>query len=393
MEGQAEGGTDLAGLAEAARDQPIVSDYSDLAARILQAKHGIETIDTVAEFCRRLSDPTRQFESDVIIRDSSADLEVNQSLTTYRPPDLDYRPYTGSAYTTKLNKYTAEEWFSWQAVEEATLNQSDIASRIVSTTTRADVVALVIVDGLSYKDWCEAGNSATPVYVDCPTITACGYPNVIHGGPSGKGIATRLHNQGFKNRLAFTYWEKEHNDLTNRLHEPFSPSDVVGDVEDFSDVTSHLGNGSWDSADQTYLQITLTGPERVAHKMKENPDVTGQVELVEEKLTRLWNLLTAKVSSARVFATADHGILWRMDAAEDFIELDGNWNHNKRRHIRNHAPSLDLPMEAGRTEQWGGSGYFRLDYPYLLHSLRSNEPGTHGGFSYQESVVPLIEYP
>lgn len=378
-------------LADLAHVQPIVSDYADLEKSILKHRHGIDTVDGLEDFNKRLKDPTHRFTNDVIIRSSSgSELTLDHSLTTYTPPDLPFVEYTGSEYTPDLNQYVEKTWFDWNAVEDTTLSQSSVAGKVVDESRRADVVAVVVIDGLSYWDWVRFGGEAQPVYVDCPTITQCGYRNVVQYGESGVDLAQQLDTHGFEDRLAFTYWEKDNNELTEDLHDSFTSSDVIGDIEDFSDVLSYLREESWRSRNATYIQITLTGPERVAHQMKEKPNLEAEVESVKNHLVDLKRVLSEQVPTAHIFGTADHGVLWRMEAAEEFNVLEGGWSHNRRRHIRNPGTDLDLPVDHGQYQSWGGDTYFHLDYPHLFHSLRSNEPGIHGGFSFQESIVPLI---
>lgn len=391
----------LAALANAARTQPVISTYPDLAVRILNRRHGITTVDGYETFLKKLADPGHRFDQDVIVRTppeptgapTDPDLELDHNLTTYQPPDLPVVSYSGSPYTPELNEWVTDPWLSWNDVAETTLNQSRVADTVVEESYDADVVAVVIVDGLSYADWRRAGYGATPVYVDCPTVTHCGYPNVVCGGESNDGLATRLHRkEGFRRRRAFSYWEKDQTDLTDRLHDAFSPSDVVGDVTSFKDVLASLQEAPVSSDWRTYLQITLTGPERVAHRHKEDPDVVNEVKLVKQKLDDLYDVLKSQVDSPRVIATADHGMIWRMYCNE-FAPLEGPWDANRRRYLEDPPSEWSLPADKGDRQHWDGTEYFRLEYPYLFHKLRSNEPGTHGGLSFQECLVPLISYP
>jgi hypothetical protein len=244
----------------------------------------------------------------------------------------------------------------------------------------------VIVDGLSYTDWISYGGNATPVYVDGPTITECGYPNVVQPPTQALSVATRLHKQGFQTKRAYTYWEKQHNDLTEKLHDPFSPNEVKGNVESFTDVIRDLRRRT--VTDSTYIQITLTGPERVAHQIKEDPYVENQVQQVKDKLEELDEILSDQVENHLILATADHGILWRMNT--EFTVIDGEYEHTDRRHLTRTVTDKSLPLDKGSSERYDGTYYYRLYYPYLFHSLRSNEPGVHGGYSCEECIVPLI---
>jgi len=380
----------LAELADAAHEHPVVTTLDDLDARLLQQKHGITVIDRFDRFCTLFESPEHTFSNDVVIRDQTASLNLDNTLTTYDPPDVTQIDYTGSIYSDRLNDAIRNDWLTWKDVEQTTLSQSAIGDYVVAVAGTVDVVAVVTIDGLSYRDWTAAGHDAKPVYVDCPTITKCGYPNVVYGGPNGEAIANRLFNEGFSERLGFTYWKKNGNELTEYLHDDFSPNDVHGDIQDFSEIIEYLRRQNW-YQDRLYIQITLTGPERVAHKLKEDPIIDAEVEQVHRKLRILQKTLQKEVPSFRIFATADHGILWRMDADDDFTVIDGDWEHYDRRCISNPDSTMDFPEAYGRKDRWDDESYIRLDYPYLFSDLRSNEPGTHGGFSFQESIVPLIE--
>lgn len=377
-------------IAKRAHKEPVRANLPELAERILQQRHGIDVISTTKKFYQRFEDPTDHFTADVLINDTTPKPSFDNTLTTYTPPTAPTVPYTGDPYTPEINNLITEGVLSWIDLEETTLSQSKVAEYVASESGSEDVIVVVIVDGLSYYDWIRAGFRANPVYVDCPTITDCGYPNIVYGGESGESLANRLYSQGYKNRLAFSYWNKSDSDLTYKIHGSFSENDVIGDIKDFDDIIAYLYRNEWSSQKNTFIQVTLTGPERVAHKIKENPDTVHQAQLVQKKLTALDEVLSEQVSSHRIFATADHGILWRMDVGDSFETLtQSGWHHTKRRHIEN--PDVEISDYAGYTETYAGSNYLRLKYPYLFYDLKSNEPGVHGGYSFQENVVPLIE--
>ncbi len=380
-------------LASEAHEQPIVADISDLAGRILEKAYGLEVIDSIEEFYWRAESVDQPFDRDVVIQDTTSELpDLTNTAVEYTVPegDLQFVDFTGSAYSPVLNSLVENE-LSWQDIKETTLSQSAVADRVVQHSSDVDLVAVVVVDGLSYHDWTRFIGPTTPVYVDCPTITQCGYPNVVNGGENGTSLATRLGTKrDIKARRAFTYWEKEQTEITEKLHVAFSPNDVVGDVHDFSDVVTYLDDFPFDEQSPIYIQITLTGPERVAHKIKEHPDVRNQVQLVHDKITNLGSLLQDAVDSYYLALTADHGMIWRMD--NELVEIEQNINRKKRRSIENPGREVSLPESIGQDETWEDSRYLRLFYPYLFGSLKQNEPGTHGGYSYQESLVPLVEY-
>lgn len=377
----------LSDVAALSADTPVVCQLNPLEKRILETCYGRSICPDIKTFWQAFESPSESFDRPVIIDDVTDVPDLDTSLTTYTPPtNLPILEYTGDVYDQSLNEYTSNGNLSWADVQEATLCQSEISDKLVTLAEGYDVVALVIVDGLSYIDWTSYGGNARPVYVDAPTITECGYPNVVQPPTQPYNIATRLHKEGFQTKRAYTYWEKKHNDLTERLHKPFSPNEVKGDVESFNDVTRDLRRRT--VIDSTYIQITLTGPERVAHQIKEDPYVEDQVNQVKTKLTELDEILSDQVENHLILATADHGLLWRMNT--EFTVIDGEYEHTDRRQLTGTAANKSLPRDKGRSERYNGTHYHRLYHPYLFHSLRSNEPGVHGGYSCEECIVPLI---
>lgn len=379
----------LPALAEVTRNRPVIADIGALESRVLKEKYGIDTIGSLNEFYRLYESPTYRFETDVVIRDHKPKLSFDQSLSLYDPPRIERVEYTGTVYDNSLNELIHNNSISWHDVESATTCQSEVSDLIVEAASDVSVIALVIVDGLSYENWKESGFEAEPIYVDCPTRTDCGYPNVVRGSANGKHLQYRLFEKGYKTRKAFTYWERQDNDLSDELHQGFSKNDVIGNIQDFSDSISYLQARDW-CRSKTYLQFTLTGPERVAHRMKEDPVINSEVNAVHEKLACLQKTISAETDSFRIFAVSDHGILWRMDT--NFEELNDMWKQGIRRDYEDPPVSASIPETFGETSTWDGQQYLRLYYPYIFNSPRINEPGVHGGFSYQESIVPLIEY-
>lgn len=378
----------LSKLADLSSDSPVICDVNDLEAKILTKCHGLSIFYSIKSFWQKFESPTYSFDNDVIINDSKKSLVLNDRITTYTPPkSLPVVEYTGDVFKQSLNSYISRDNLTWRDVEETLLCQSDISDRIKSKADNHDTVALVIIDGLSYVDWTSYGGDATPVYVDAPTITECGYPNVVDSADGKYGIATDLHQLGYTSKRAYTYWEKKQNDLTEELHEPFSPNEIKGDVKRFNDVIRDLKFRSVN--DSTYIQITLTGPERVAHQIKEDPYIDDQVEQVKDKLSELDRVLADQSDSHLIIATSDHGILWRKHTELEVID-ENRFEQHERRHLSGVATNKSLPQDFGIENEFEGTQYFRLLHPYLFSELRSNEPGVHGGYSSEESIVPLI---
>jgi len=209
----------LSALAEATRDGPVVANIGRLESRVLKNRHGIDTVESLEEFYRLYESPTHRFETDVVIREQGPNPSFDRSLTLYDPPSIEQVEYTGTVYDRSLNGLISEGSISWDDVESTTTCQSEVGDLITKAAPDVDVIALVIVDGLSYQDWTESGYEADPIYVDCPTRTDCGYPNVVRGASNGKHLQYRLFDKGYKTRKAFTYWERKNNDLSDELHE------------------------------------------------------------------------------------------------------------------------------------------------------------------------------
>lgn len=90
-----------------------------------------------------------------------------------------------------------------------------------------------------------------------------------------------------------------------------------------------------------------------------------------------------------ILATADHGILWRMETEFNVLN-DDEYEHTDRRHLTGAGTQRPFPPKRGVSEGYDGTQYYRLHHQYLFHDLRSNEPGVHGGYSCKECIIPLI---
>jgi hypothetical protein len=102
-------------------------------------------------------------------------------------------------------------------------------------------------------------------------------------------------------------------------------------------------------------------------------------------LSELAETAAAVSDNFRLFLTADHGILWRDQLPDDPPIVHDEWTNHARflteRYLLDHGMVVDGPTGV----------VTGLGYPYLTRELKNTEWGVHGGFSYQESIVPLIE--
>jgi hypothetical protein len=101
--------------------------------------------------------------------------------------------------------------------------------------TNPAIVALVIVDGLSYYDLPDE-QSAVPCLVAGISVTEYGYRAVV-GDPS---VSRRMFALGYIDQLAFTYFPPERDDLSADIHDAFSSSQVVR-VKSFDEVLAAIG--------------------------------------------------------------------------------------------------------------------------------------------------------
>jgi hypothetical protein len=128
------------------------------------------------------------------------------------------------------------------------------------------------------------------------------------------------------------------------------------------------------------------GLDQDSHNRKEEPDRDAVVDDLVTDIRDLEDELDRQSDSWRIFATADHGILWRSQLPDDPPVVMDDYKH----HPRYVTGREKVPHSMAITNHDGeiASG---LGYPYLARDLEHTEWGVHGGFSYYESIVPLIE--
>lgn len=286
-------------------------------------------------------------------------------------------------FTLALNQ-VLYDWYEY--IEGHMLTQQGIGERIVAEAGGAQVVVLMLIDGLSYRDvvgWQDEGElavKAEPCLVNGPTVTRIGFRNVIGDQP----LAARLFDHGFTHRLGFTYWYREDNTLTNHLFRTIGRTEKVGHLAEILEaLRAHFGRSR---GGKTYVQVLLTGLDGYAHGQKRRPPVEAIVGGIKEELFNLVRLFAELGSRARIYLTADHGILWRDEFAPQIIGS---------------APGKSSPRccgwsdlyhqsEPGKRFNLHGEELFCLNYPRLRRKLHIDDQGVHGGISFQESIVPLV---
>lgn len=285
-------------------------------------------------------------------------------------------------FTPDLNQVLYDHY---EYIESHMLSQRDIGERIVDAADDVQVVVLMLSDGLSYQDvvgWQEesAPIQVEPCLVNGPTVTSIGFRNIVGDPP----LAARLFDHGFTCRLGFTYWHREDNTLTDHLFRTIGHTEKAGH---FAEILEALRlHFSLSRAGKTYIQVLLTGLDGYVHGQKRKPPVEAIVAGIRDELLNLARLFLELGLRARIYLTADHGILWRDEFEPQTIGS---------------APGKSSPRccgwselyhqsEPGKRFKLYGKELFCLNYPKLRRELHIDDQGVHGGISFQESIVPFV---
>jgi len=286
-------------------------------------------------------------------------------------------------FTPDLNQVLYDHY---EYIEAHMLSQRDIGERIISEASDAQVVVLMLIDGLSYRDvvgWQGEGEfevQVEPCLVNGPTVTRIGFRNIVGDPP----LAARLFDHGFTQRLGFTYWYREDNTLTDHLFRTIGRTEKVGH---FAEILQALRvYFSRSKRDKTYIQVLVSGLDGYAHGQKRKPPVEAIVAEIRDELFSLRCLLVELGLRARIYLTADHGILWR-DEFEPQIIGSAPGKSNPRCCGWSELYHQD---ELGKRFSLYGEELFCLNYPKLRRELRIDDQGVHGGISFQESIVPFV---
>ncbi len=354
-------------LTERAHDTPVISTLPPLASFYLDEFDIYRSIDG---FHRDLYDPGHILEQDVII-------DTDARHADYPRIDCSSEPVTSN-----LNDVVTWENEEHQDhIQHELLKQSDISDYILESITGEEFVAVVIVDGLSYEAVRSLDFDVQPVVVDGITTTEPGFRRIIYGGDSMSIFAT-LTSKGFYNGYGFTYWRRGQEDLSTDLHSGLGHS--IHRIRDFDKALSTLEEDQ-PFEDKVYVQITRMGMDQDSHNRKEEPNRAAVRDDIANDLNRLAEVADNITDNFRIFVTADHGILWRDELPNNLPIIRDEW--------ADHARFLDgaHDMEEGLVQRRDDEVTTGLGYPYLTRELKNTEWGVHGGFSYQESITPLIE--
>ncbi len=290
-------------------------------------------------------------------------------LPTFR---LDHEPLG-----TGLNAVLATRY---DEVAACLLTQSSVAAHIADRVKveRPDCVIWLIVDGLAFGDVVRHAPAwlphARPVLVDGISTTARGMPRLV----GSTKLVSRLFRQGYVNAHGFTYWAREGNDLTDELFAGFGRN--VHASRSISGVVSSLLGLA---LDRTFVQVIRDGTDHVAHEWRDTPPVGALVQGCFDQLERLADVVRSAGRSGLLFLSTDHGMLWREEHALVTLPEPGQPHPRYHEATRIGERLFTFPGVEGT-----GAA---LHYPYVRRNLRANEWGVHGGLSYEESVIPLVE--
>lgn len=284
-------------------------------------------------------------------------------------------------YTDALNAVLSTRYAT---IAAHTLTQQHIADEIVKMSCDCEVILLLLIDGLAYRDvrdWpdqIEHPSALLPCLATGPTITRFCFPTIIGNPP----LAARLFDQGFSVRLGVSYWSRADNELTNRL---FATIHDMQRCISMKDTIEYVGHSLQKHCrERIYIQIIRVGLDADAHHNRELPPITGMLHQILMEINILARLLERTKKRSRLFVTSDHGILWRHEFTPDVI---GHAQGNAR---MAHWRDLVHQSKPGMRFIVADEVYHALPYPLLRRPLRSDEAGLHGGISFQESIVPFL---
>lgn len=267
------------------------------------------------------------------------------------------------------------------------LTHKQVAQRIVTDTLKNgyEVVALMLVDGLSYDDTRGWGERPLPTFINAPSITYSktpsgrilsdvGFPAIVGQPP----LARRLMGSGIAHSRGYSYWDRANNDVSAVLFDGMPLTKVNGMAETLQILEGIELAG-------LYLQIVREGTDGIAHRRREVTDreVRATVEAVHNDFRQLVRLVADSGVKGAVYLTSDHGILWKNQ--HQFTQLPDQQATNTRY-------TRELPLSPQHLSPFSteNGDYHLYHYPYIGRKFRTNDSGVHGGLSYWESIVPFV---
>ncbi len=295
--------------------------------------------------------------------------------------NLNFAQHLDYARTRLLTNHGVAKWIE----NDVTRHMSDHAGQ-----NHPDVIALLLVDGLSYGDVLDwHWTHLEPCFVDGPSVTfrfhkedslgineRVGFAAIINR-PS---IHQRLYRLGFRTARGYTYWTPGSNEIADYM---FSGLPFLR-VANFEAVLGRLQREELHPG--TYVQIVREGLDGLAHGKREllEVEVDGAKAAIQRDIERLMDVLCAGGRRAALYVTADHGVLWKI---EHVWQSDDAVRSDHARYFES-APPKSFAAHTVSVEN-GGEKYSLCKHPWLAGSIPANDSGVHGGLSYQESIVPM----
>jgi hypothetical protein len=359
-------------LRDLAQSSPVTSPLPILAGFYLDE---FDIYNTVEGFHADLYDPNHVFERDIII---------NTEVHLPKYPRIQCEESTVKPELNKVVDWSHHEHHD--RLSQELLAQSKIKNYILESIIAEEFVALVIIDGLSYETVRGTGLPMQPVFVDGITTTEPGYRRVIYGDDDVSPVsvyAELLNRKGFYSKFGFTYWDRGQEELSTDLHSSMGNS--IHRISDFEEAIDTLMVEA-PLTENTYVQITRMGLDQDSHNRKEEPNKSAVRDTIISDIGDLHETASLLADRFRILVTSDHGILWR-DQIPDNAPVVTDEYHDHARYIQGQGN-----VEVGRSIRGAdGSVTTGLGFPYLARELQNTEWGVHGGFSYYESIIPLIE--
>ncbi len=253
-----------------------------------------------------------------------------------------------------------------------------------------ELVVMLLIDGLSYADVLDWDTSIEPCFVDGPSVTyrfydddrdklveKVGFASIVNTPP----IYQRLYRLGYRHARGYTYWKPKDNIIANYMFTGMPSEQVVN----FEAILQQLSRETLPK--YSYIQIVREGLDGLAHGKRElrRTEIEGAIRGILDDIERLLITLKSTGFSVYLYATADHGMLWKDEHQLENLKLPDSKPRYSPRY------SSEIEEYAVRMEN-GGVPYYLLCYPYLGSAIRANDSGVHGGLSYQESIVPFLKF-
>ncbi len=240
-----------------------------------------------------------------------------------------------------------------------------------------DIVALMIVDGLSYYDLPDE-DDVRPCLVNGVSITSFGHREII-GEPT---VSQKLFSLGYSHQIGFTYFDVGTNPLARELYGVFGSSQIKR-IRGFKESLEHI---STEDLSRGYVQITVAGLDGLCHH-RDEPPVKYYINQILNRFDTLVSCLHRGNRRIVACLTADHGILWQqhLEGQRYLVSDLQPGDRQFPRHIGGSRMRSNILVK-----DCLGTTYSILRFPYVTRKLKNNEWGVHGGISAWESVVPLI---